>query len=448
MSKYDEIINNKSYCPYPWMHSYLGSRYERKLCCISKDTPEEMFKTTQQEFWNSDYMKQIRLKMINGEEVSECVVCYKNERLGIPSLRLEQIDNYNAPDELLNDFLLSNTNSDNGEVSVLPIYYDYRTIECNLTCVSCGDTYSSAHALLNEKMHNRAPTFSPDRKFEEISVEEMVKGIIDKRITTIYWAGGEPIMSNLHWRVVETMLEYRQKTDYQEYIDSIDMFYNTNLTRAKWKGKLVSDLLTPLQPSIQASLDGTHETFEYTRDGAKWDEVETNFRDYYSKLNKKTNFGVATVLSAPVILDIERYLEFYSQFDVMLHPHYHFSEPFDANIMPALFNIRTFPEELFMPAIDSAIKLLKKYNMRNTEKAVSILKAYRGEHTLLIDNYNKEFYQQVKAQTLYRDKFMHSNRSLGDLYKLLNNDVSEWYDSIDAEEQYVQKFGHINVKNI
>ena len=45
------------------------------------------------EFWNSEYMQDVRKQMLTGEQVSECEACYKNERLGIKSLREEANEN-------------------------------------------------------------------------------------------------------------------------------------------------------------------------------------------------------------------------------------------------------------------------------------------------------------------------------------------------------------------
>ena len=62
--------NNKSICVYPWTHSYLGSRYDRRLCCIANPI-DSMDKTTDDEFWNSEYMKIVR-KKINTNNLVRC----------------------------------------------------------------------------------------------------------------------------------------------------------------------------------------------------------------------------------------------------------------------------------------------------------------------------------------------------------------------------------------
>ena len=88
-----DSVSNKSICAYPFTHSYIGSQYERKLCCVSDDIVE-LQKTNLKNFWNSDIMRDVRLKMINGEKISYCKRCYDFEQTGVPSLRQEVNKNY------------------------------------------------------------------------------------------------------------------------------------------------------------------------------------------------------------------------------------------------------------------------------------------------------------------------------------------------------------------
>ena len=75
----------------------------------------------------------------------------------------------------------------------------------------------------------------------------------------------------------------------------------------------MADFLEPIQLTIRASIDGVGDVFEYIRDGGKWDEVEFNLRYYINKLNKKQQFTIDTILSAPVLMSLENYLDFFSQ---------------------------------------------------------------------------------------------------------------------------------------
>lgn len=413
---------NKSICSYPFTHSYIGPKYERRLCCISEDVVE-LPKTSLIEFWNSDKMKETRLKMINGEKVKECSTCYYFENSNISSLRKESTDYLNIED------LTKHMNSD-GSMNMGPSFYDHRTIHCNLQCISCGHAYSSTHEKLFKMMWHRNPSdFKVDFEYEDSMANDINDSIIKKECTKLYWAGGEPMSSHVHWSVVEKMYELSQVDEYKDYVKNIGVHYNTNMTKLMWKGKPIPELLDFYQPSIQASLDGTHETFEYTRDGAKWDEVSKNWDEYYKVLNKHNQFSIASVLSAPVVFDIDRWFDFYEKYDPILHNHKYFCDttgnPGNIN---GMLDIRLFPIHIMKPAVEHAIDRFEKSKLRNKEKTVQILSSYINEYYEQEHVFTDLEIQRLgKTRVLYRDKFLKTSRSFQEVLQISNPKASEWF---------------------
>lgn len=445
-------IPSSTWCAYPWQHSYIGSRYERKICCISKDAVG-FEKTPTSEFWNSDFMKSVRTNMLAGEKIAECKVCYECEQANNISLR--QHVNNNITKDMLSDYL-DKTEVD-GYYHGVVTYYDYRTIHCNLQCQSCGDIYSSQHIKLKEKMFgdkiiatDKDSLFKIDYEYEKECTDEIISSIRNKQVTTIYWAGGEPMMSPIHWEVIEYMLEKLDDPAYVDYIKTIQMHYNTNLTKLYWKNKSIPKLLELLQPVLQPSLDGTHETIEYTRDGVTWEEIDKNFNEYINLLNKFEQFGIATVTSAPVLFDLDRYLEYYSRYKVRLVPHYHFCSIETPTSMSGLLSIKQYPEDIFFPAIQNAKKKLKLYNLPGTSEFIDILTRYEKEYADLRSKniINKEYLEKVKGGQVYRDSFNFTKRSLTDLYAITNTSAKEWVDSIGIRATNLQQETYFIKNNI
>lgn len=430
---------NKTWCSYPWTHSYQGSRYERKLCCISQDI-ENHDKMTTDDFWNSEYMQSVRKKMLKGEQVSECDACYRNEKLGIKSLREESNNNIfknnDDPAKKLKE-IIGDCTTENGVHKTPPNYFDYRTIHCNLQCVSCGDVYSSTWMKTNKKMWNKDPIFTPDPIYEKGMAKEIIDGLNNKHVKNIYWAGGEPMMAKLHWDVIERMDELLKDPEYHDYVKSVKMHYNTNLTRLVWKNKHIPTLLKPFQPSIQASLDGVYETIEYTRDGCSWLQIEKNWKEYHDSLNKNQQMGVATVLSAPVIFDLERYLEFFGQFDPFMHPHYMFTRLDDVSKCPGFLDLRLYPKDIFYDAISNAKYLIKGAEIRNSKMWVQVLDAYQKEYKDL--TITPQELIDLKISQNYREKFLVTNRSLTELYDITQPNAAEWIRGIDISNVPVKK---------
>lgn len=59
--------DNPSLCPFAFEHSYISPTYERKLCCIAeKKSPPK--KLSQEDFWNGEYMRDVRKKMVVGKK--------------------------------------------------------------------------------------------------------------------------------------------------------------------------------------------------------------------------------------------------------------------------------------------------------------------------------------------------------------------------------------------
>lgn len=417
--------NNKTICPYPFTHSYIGSQYERKLCCISKDIDPSK-KTTLDEFWNSSFMRETRKKMVVGEKIDHCSRCYYFEEVGVPSLREESLRNYQLTE------LLKTYDHETGAMTSGPTYFDHRTIHCNLQCMSCGHTYSSTHMNLFEKMWNSKIKFELDTEYERQSAEDIIKSLIKKECKNIYWAGGEPMMSKVHWMVVEKMEELSKDPEYSDYIKGIGVHYNTNLTRITWNGKPIPEMLEFYQPSIQASIDGTHETFEYCRDGASWESVSSNWDSYFEKLNVNRQFGIASVLSSPVIMDIDRWFDFFEPYNVTVYNHKYISHLENyPGAAQGFLDVRLFPKHIFDRIVNHAIDRFSSSKLIGTSKSVDILKSYIHEREENIHVFeNQELLRNLKSKTEYRDKFLKTNRKYSELLNIIDPEAYDWYNSL------------------
>lgn len=424
----EKIIPSSTWCVHPWQHSYVGTRYERKLCCISKDV-KGYDKTSTADFWNSEFMKSTRRKMLEGEQVDECSSCYECERHNTGISPRQRTNSYLTKDHI--DYLLNNTDV-TGHFTGVVTYYDYRTIHCNLQCHSCNDVYSSQHITLKEKMNAgnvivSDKVFRVDYNYEKACLDEIISSIESKHVDNIYWAGGEPMMSPIHWGVIEYMIEKLSDPEYHDYIKSIHMHYNTNLTKMYWKTKRIPEMLEVLQPVLVPSLDGVYETLEYTRDGAKWKDINKNFNEYISILNCKKQFGIATVLTAPVLFDIDRYLDYFCNYDVHLEPQYYYH-----NINDGLLSIMLYPEEIFFTAIQNARSRLKSCSLLGTTNFLAILDRYEKEYAELRATkiITEAFLGKLKTTQMHRDSFNITKRTMLQLYEITNPSAKSWIDSI------------------
>lgn len=263
--------DSKTMCILPWIHMHPWPNGKTMLCC---DSPWEthigdLRENSLREVWNSPKMRQVRLNMLQGKHCNECVRCYEKEKYGHDSLRIRSNKDWLEPhwDKV------AKTNADGSLDDLHIVYLDFRFSNvCNLRCRYCGPELSSnwfADAV--KSTFNQTPTE------QVIQIRKDVEGFMEEfetmlpHIEQIYWAGGEPIIMDEHWYIMNRLVELG-KTD-------IRIFYNTNFTKLKYKQHDVLDLWKNFKHiSVGASLDAEGARGEYQRKGTVWADIEGNIR--------------------------------------------------------------------------------------------------------------------------------------------------------------------------
>jgi len=287
---FEDISKNDVMCILPWIHMHPWPNGKTMLCCDSpwEDHIGDLRENSLQEVWNSEKMKQVRLNMLNGKKCKQCVRCYEKEKKGHDSLRVRSNRDWLEPhwDKV------EKTNTDGSLDDLHIVYLDFRFSNvCNLRCRYCGPELSSnwfADAV--KSSFNISPTE------QIIQIRKDVDGFMDEfepmleHIEQIYWAGGEPIIMDEHWAIMNKLVEMG-KTD-------IRIFYNTNFTKLNYKKYDVLELWKNFDNiSIGASLDAEGIRGEYQRKGTKWADVVNNIERLRLKA-PEIDFYVSATVSA------------------------------------------------------------------------------------------------------------------------------------------------------
>ena len=78
--------NNKSYCAMPFKEIYADNAGRYKLCCHAKPMKElDKYRTKNTppfKYFLSNEMEEVRNKMLSGEKIDSCKVCYRLEENG------------------------------------------------------------------------------------------------------------------------------------------------------------------------------------------------------------------------------------------------------------------------------------------------------------------------------------------------------------------------------
>jgi hypothetical protein len=144
----------KTFCALPFHHISISNDGTARLCCrsarsiMSDGQCLSVHQKTFGQIWNSDYLRSVRSRMIEGAEIEDCVKCYETEADGGTSLR--QMMNSHARDifEVPEDdqiiekakAIVCNHGGNAQPPSTLHLWLGNL---CNLKCRMCSPMYSS-----------------------------------------------------------------------------------------------------------------------------------------------------------------------------------------------------------------------------------------------------------------------------------------------------------------
>jgi organic radical activating enzyme len=284
-----------SFCIMPWVHIYALSNGDVMPCCNT--LPGHVVGNANidslEHIWNDSPMKDVRRRMLAGEHVAGCSKCHEKESAGFKSLRNDMNERF-----AVHSTLAEQTHEDGHMPGMQLRYWDIRFSNlCNMRCRTCGPTYSSNWyddsrklAEMDSPMTN---TWLTDRRVSFVGRHDndMWEQLQDQinNIEHIYFAGGEPLIMEDHYRVLAELIRLG-KTD-------VRLVYNTNLSELTYKKTNVLDMWKHFSDvSVGASLDAMDARAEYIRKGTDWQQVEHNRRDMMDRC-PHVNFYISPALS-------------------------------------------------------------------------------------------------------------------------------------------------------
>jgi len=273
----DLLLNNSSFCIYPWIHIHAYPTGAVYPCCHAEmaDSIGNARENSLQHIWNDQPMRTLRTDMLAGRPNSACTRCYEQEASGFFSGRLSANKHHGH-----HIGRTDATGADGTVESMQLTYWDIRFSNlCNLRCRSCGHIFSSQwyqdQARLagpEWKLHNTVLNYAGR---DEQDMWSQLEPHLDY-VEQIYFAGGEPLLMEEHYRILEELVR-RKRFD-------VRLIYNTNFTHTDLRGRSVFDYWNLFDSvSVGASLDASGARAEYIRKGTDWAQVEANRREMMQK---------------------------------------------------------------------------------------------------------------------------------------------------------------------
>ena len=302
----------KTYCSFPFQHQYVHMSGSVRLCCATMENVTDkkgnrvhMNNDSLQKIWNSDYMKDARLKMKNGELLKACTKCIDQEARGYKSMRNENNEEEN----------INNVNAD-GSMDTMPNSMELHFGNvCNLKCKMCGQDYSNQIGKEILEIGKKDKDFlewvykqsgNVNNWTNNLSVEytwfqnEKIKNrlieYVSKHITRLTIIGGEPTVIPEFYALLDYC--YKNNTLQNKDITIVTNLTNTNPKMTQWFSKMK-------YWKIWASLDGIGNITEYIRYPSNFDKVVENL-NYYKNLAVKLGNGSITFSPAIQLLNIHQ----------------------------------------------------------------------------------------------------------------------------------------------
>lgn len=444
---------NKVFCTAPWTHTYISPQGERRLCCASREqhsfqkqyidasndskygevtesktSVDDFNPVSLKEHWNSEYMRDIRRKLMKGERISQCDVCNDD---------ILSVSNYRSwfTGALFNDKIQQcfDSTDETGYTTMEPISFDYRFSNlCNFKCRMCGEQLSSTWETEKRKHDLWSPENQPFmvpeikekmQSFQKDVVEEEFRDAVTRGIVEeCYWVGGEPLMYDIHWWALEEMVNNGSAKN-------CHLRYNTNLSRVEYFGKNLYDYLPKFKNwLICASIDGTEEIVEFIRKGIVWKEWLENFKKGLELPNGKDRMVLDLTITGPGMFSLKNLFDLSLELDVKIETKIMFA--FHPDIV---FSPFAWPRHILDRKIDSLLEYMKPRATYKQQTLIRTLEEMKNRPTFAEqwpDEHEQAFKNGLNYQKILDHIRKDSNVNLRTIYSE-DRELYDWWTRYD-----------------
>ena len=371
-----------TFCTLPFTHLSTRPNGDITPCCRSRDTLGNIKDMTFEEAWNSERQQQLRKDLLNGVRNKYCYQCWDMEDQGSISMRqsMNKIRSHMVPKKL-----------DSEMPFVVPVLELKMSNLCNFRCRTCKPELSTTwmkdwNAVKHE--YESLGIVNNTAREENFNKDEFVEDILKlaPTIEIVEFAGGEPLMDPLHYKVLEVL---------EPYASNITVKYSTNLSKLKF-GKF--DTLASWSKfkgvDLSLSIDGHPALNDYIRTESDTKVLAQNLRDVKRELGGKYEGRAALCYSAWNVFGLP---DSYDYFEHVLDTPVHGNIAWD----PIFINPQVLPNELKLKASEKYKEYLKTIEA-NTERKKRI-------HRFI--NQNMAF-MNAKDESKYFEQFLRYTKTL------------------------------------
>jgi MoaA/NifB/PqqE/SkfB family radical SAM enzyme len=302
---YEQTINDvggldfefsSSHCIYPWINLMIDNVGNVAPCCSFGERISNINGSSIVDIYQGTFMKNLRKDFLDGKYPTTCSTCWKNEAVGIPSMR--QAAKYKFRE------IYYKIDYEKEDFNNLQIFDLKIGNSCNLACKICSPESSSKIA---EAAHKSGMLSTIEFNQLKKSVvwadstqfwDQLLTAIDNLKYLDLY--GGEPLMSKMHFDFLRKLIDL-------DVAKNIKIDYNTN-------GTIYSEKFFDIwqhfkEVKLSFSIDDIGERFEQQRCGANWVVVCENIKKYNAHISSKFIIDVYPTINTQNVFYIPELLE-------------------------------------------------------------------------------------------------------------------------------------------
>lgn len=379
MSLNGKIMNN--FCILPFTHFSTRPNGDITPCCRYMGKLGNIKEQSIEDIWNGTEVKTLRNEFLNGLRPNDCWPCWQIEDSGGTSMRQSMLlnRNYTFKNEVEQDFQI-------------PVIELKLSNLCNFRCRTCKPDLSTTWLKDWEEVRAEYESIgmicSTERQnyFDNENFLESIERL-GSSIDILEFAGGEPLMDPLHYRILERL---------QHEASHIEVKYSTNLSRlsiGKWN---VLDIWKNFKSvDLSVSMDGHPELNDYIRTESNTKNIVENLSLVRKELGNRFDGRIALCYSAYNAYDLPKsYDYFVNELKMPVHGNIAFSPIFiNPQIIPKeLKNIISSKYDEYLNSLDST--LMTSYHKKRINRFITTNRNFMLNDDL--SNYWNQFKEFTK----------------------------------------------------
>lgn len=248
------MIESKTYCAHPFRETVLLPGDTLLVC--QRHTDNVIIDNGFHEAFYTGKIQEIRELMLEGKSVPGCDQCYREESVGIKSMRQKSIEKHGVVTDI--------------EIHSIDVQFDNT---CNLKCRMCASTQS--HLLYNEEIE----IFGNAVSWQKSTSTDVYTEIDNSKINEIVIYGGEPLLS-------ERANKFLQKFIDSGRISEITISTPTN-GMIHPSDTFLTAFLSCKKLDLTVSIDAYGDLNDYFRSRSDFDTVIHNLDFFIDLINRR-----------------------------------------------------------------------------------------------------------------------------------------------------------------